>query len=214
MFDVAELAAVDPHADEAALIEQIAWLERVKSAASAGQARAAAALDTKRRTAEAAAGVPKAKQGRGVAGEVALARRDAPTRGRSAPRPGQSVGARDAPHTGGAGIRRAIGVACHLDRARIGVPGRRGSAPLGCRTVRQRRQARGHGRCADRRGGQGDRRPPGRAGGGRSGGESRGGPHRDHPARARLHDLRDRAVAGRPGGGRVRGAEAFGRYHG
>ena len=81
MFDVAELAAVDPHADQAALIEQIAWLERVKSAASAGQARAAVALDAKRRAAEAAAGVPTAKQGRGVAGEVAVARRDAPARG-------------------------------------------------------------------------------------------------------------------------------------
>jgi len=81
MFDIVELAAVDPHADQAALIEQIAWLERVKSAASAGQARAAAALDAKRRAAEAAAGVPTAKQGRGVAGEVALARRDSPARG-------------------------------------------------------------------------------------------------------------------------------------
>ena len=81
MFDLAELAAVDPYADEAALIEQIALLERVKSAAAAGQARAAAALDDKRRADEAAAGVPKAKQGRGVASEVALARRDSPSRG-------------------------------------------------------------------------------------------------------------------------------------
>jgi hypothetical protein len=53
----------------------------VKSAAAAGQARAAAALDAKRRGDEAAAGVPKAKQGRGVAGEVALARHDSPARG-------------------------------------------------------------------------------------------------------------------------------------
>jgi hypothetical protein len=81
MFDLEALAAVDPHADEAALIEQIAWLERVKSAAAAGQARAAAALDERRRADEAAAGVPTAKQGRGVAGEVALARRDSPARG-------------------------------------------------------------------------------------------------------------------------------------
>lgn len=81
MFDLDVLAAVDPHADEAALIEQIAWLERVKSAAAAGQARAAAALDEKRRADEAAAGVPKAKQGRGLAGEVALARRDSAVRG-------------------------------------------------------------------------------------------------------------------------------------
>jgi hypothetical protein len=81
MFDLAELAAVDPHADEAALTEQIAELERVKSAAAAGQARAAALLDEKRRAAEAAAGVPRARQGRGVASEVALARRDSPARG-------------------------------------------------------------------------------------------------------------------------------------
>src|SRR5882757_5925083 len=81
MFDLEALAAVDPHADEAALIERISWLEGVKSAAAAGQARAAAALDEKRRADEAAAGVPTAKQGQGLAGEVALARRDSPTRG-------------------------------------------------------------------------------------------------------------------------------------
>jgi hypothetical protein len=81
MFDIDVLAAVDPHADESALIEQIGWLERVKSAASAGQARASAARDEKRRAAETAAGVPKAKQGRGLASEVALARRDSPARG-------------------------------------------------------------------------------------------------------------------------------------
>jgi hypothetical protein len=81
MFDVDELAVVDRLADEAALVERIAWLERVKSAASAGQARAAAALDAKRRADEAAAGVPTAKLGRGVASEVALARRDSPVCG-------------------------------------------------------------------------------------------------------------------------------------
>jgi hypothetical protein len=81
MFDLDGLAAVDPYADEAALIGRISWLERVKSAAAAGQARAAAALDDRRRADEAAAGVPKAKQGRGVASEVALARRDSPARG-------------------------------------------------------------------------------------------------------------------------------------
>ena len=68
-------------ADEAALIERIADLERQKSAAAAGQARAAVALDEMRRADEAAAGVPRAKQGRGVASEVALARRDSPARG-------------------------------------------------------------------------------------------------------------------------------------
>jgi hypothetical protein len=79
MFD--SLVAIDPMADELALIERIAELERIKSAAAAGQARAAAALDTARRVAEAAAGVPAAQRGRGVASEIALARRDAPVRG-------------------------------------------------------------------------------------------------------------------------------------
>jgi Domain of unknown function (DUF222) len=67
--------------DESALVEEISRLERVKSAAAAGQARAAAALDELRRAGEAAAGVPRARQGRGVASEVALARRDSPARG-------------------------------------------------------------------------------------------------------------------------------------
>jgi hypothetical protein len=67
--------------DQSALIDEIARLERVKSAAAAGQARAAVALDTLRRAEEAAAGVPRAKQCRGVATEVALARRDSPARG-------------------------------------------------------------------------------------------------------------------------------------
>lgn len=81
MFDIRVLAAVDPCADEAALIGRISWLETVKSAAAAGQAPASAALDEKRRTAEAAAGVPKSKQGKGLASEVALARHDSPSRG-------------------------------------------------------------------------------------------------------------------------------------
>ncbi|OBI52936.1 HNH endonuclease signature motif containing protein [Mycobacterium sp. E796] len=71
----------EPNADEAALIERIADLEREKSAAAAGQARLAAALDALRRSNEAAAGVPTAQRGRGVASEIALARRDSPARG-------------------------------------------------------------------------------------------------------------------------------------
>src|SRR5262249_15146928 len=67
--------------DESALIERITELERVKSAAAADQARAAAELDATRRAAEAAAGVPAARRGRGVASEIALARRDSPARG-------------------------------------------------------------------------------------------------------------------------------------
>ncbi|MUL82351.1 MULTISPECIES: DUF222 domain-containing protein [unclassified Mycolicibacterium] len=81
MFDIAGLAQVNPDADEAALHRRIEELERAKSAAAAGQARCAALLDEKRRADEAAAGVPRAQRGRGVASEVALARRDSPTCG-------------------------------------------------------------------------------------------------------------------------------------
>lgn len=81
MFDTVPLTSVDALADEAALIGRIAELERLKSAAAAGQARAAAALDERRRAVEAAEDVPAAKRGRGLASEVALARRDSPSRG-------------------------------------------------------------------------------------------------------------------------------------
>ncbi|PIB76028.1 HNH endonuclease [Mycobacterium celatum] len=79
MFET--MAAIDPFADEAWLIERIAELERAKSAAAAGQARAAAALDALRRAHEADAGVPSAQRGRGLGTEIALARRDSPARG-------------------------------------------------------------------------------------------------------------------------------------
>lgn len=81
MFDPTRLAQVNPDADEAALHRRIEELERAKSAAAAGQARCAALLDAKRRADESAAGVPRAKRGRGVASEIALARHDSPTRG-------------------------------------------------------------------------------------------------------------------------------------
>ncbi|MDT5328035.1 MAG: hypothetical protein QOF25_5187, partial [Mycobacterium sp.] len=79
MFE--ELLRVEPEASEASLVERLSWLERLKAAAAAGQARVTAALDESRRASEAAAGVPAAKRGRGLGGEVALARRDAPARG-------------------------------------------------------------------------------------------------------------------------------------
>jgi hypothetical protein len=79
MFE--EFMCVDPTADESILVERIGELERLKAAAAAAQARAAAALDASRRATEAANGVPAARRGRGVAGEVALARLDSPSRG-------------------------------------------------------------------------------------------------------------------------------------
>ncbi|WAC94061.1 HNH endonuclease [Mycobacterium sp. Aquia_213] len=80
MFDL-DFAEGASLAHQSALIARIADLERIKSAAAAHQARAAAALDTARRAAEAGAGMPAAQRGRGVASEIALARRDSPARG-------------------------------------------------------------------------------------------------------------------------------------
>ena len=77
MFDT----VVDLQADEAALITQITDLETLKSVAAARQARLTAALAVRRRAAEAERGVPAGKRGRGLAGEVALARHDSPARG-------------------------------------------------------------------------------------------------------------------------------------
>lgn len=79
MFE--QLPAMPPPDDEKALIAHIAMLERLKSAAAAAQARAAAAFAAARRDAEGAAGVPARRQGRGVAAEIALARQDSPARG-------------------------------------------------------------------------------------------------------------------------------------
>ena len=79
MFE--DVLQVDPDAEETALIAQIGDLETMKAAAAAAQARATAQLVAKRRAAEAARGVPAAKRGRGLASEIALARRDSPACG-------------------------------------------------------------------------------------------------------------------------------------
>ena len=79
MFDMLDF---DPATvDEAGLIDRIAQLERLKATAAAAQARLTAALDLKRRTAEADAGIPLRKRGQGLASEVGLARRESPTQG-------------------------------------------------------------------------------------------------------------------------------------
>jgi hypothetical protein len=74
-------AEADAIAYEASLVERIAELERGKSAAAAEQARVTADLDAARRARETAEGLPAAKRGRGLAGEIALARHDSPNRG-------------------------------------------------------------------------------------------------------------------------------------
>lgn len=88
----------DADADEATLRGLVERFERLKAAAAAAQARATEAWATKRHAAEMASGVPKRRRGRGLANEVALARRVAPKRG------GRHLGlatalVREMPHT-------------------------------------------------------------------------------------------------------------------
>ena len=66
---------------DSALVDLMHVLEKLKSAAAAVQARAAAAFDASQRRAQSRAGVPAAQLGRGVAAQIALARRDSPHRG-------------------------------------------------------------------------------------------------------------------------------------
>ena len=67
--------------DDAERVEQIRALEELKAAASAAQARVSADLYASVSAARAARGVPAAERGRGVAAQVALARRESPSRG-------------------------------------------------------------------------------------------------------------------------------------
>ncbi|WP_322938659.1 HNH endonuclease [Nocardioides bizhenqiangii] len=69
--------------DPSRLIDLIGELERLKSLACAVQAEAAVAYDAARRSAESAQGVPLRRQGRGVAAEIAIARRESPHRGQT-----------------------------------------------------------------------------------------------------------------------------------
>ncbi|KUI05819.1 DUF222 domain-containing protein [Mycobacterium sp. IS-3022] len=72
---------IGPEVSEEELRVAVERLERVKSSAAAAQARMTALWKAKRYAAEEAAGVPASRRGRGLATEVALARRDAPVQG-------------------------------------------------------------------------------------------------------------------------------------
>ncbi|WP_194265997.1 HNH endonuclease [Arthrobacter yangruifuii] len=63
------------------LIGRLRVLEELKAAAAAAQVRVAAAFDASVRAAHARAGIPEGQQGRGVAAQIALARRESPARG-------------------------------------------------------------------------------------------------------------------------------------
>lgn len=75
------LARIDQAVDDRERIEQIGALEELKSAAAAAQAVATADLVASQRAHQRSAGIPRQDLGRGVAAQVALARRDSPYRG-------------------------------------------------------------------------------------------------------------------------------------
>ena len=67
--------------DDATRIDLLASLEALKSACAATQARVTVAFDASQRAEQAARGAPVEEQGRGIASQVALARRDSPVKG-------------------------------------------------------------------------------------------------------------------------------------
>jgi uncharacterized protein DUF222 len=77
---IASLAVLEGGSD-AERIDLISALESVKGAAAAAQARLAVDFADSQESAQAAAGVPARERGRGVAAQIALARRDSPHRG-------------------------------------------------------------------------------------------------------------------------------------
>ncbi|MHA7238591.1 HNH endonuclease [Arthrobacter sp. TMS1-12-1] len=75
------MASIPPSAGGAESIDEIRDCEELKSLIAGRQARAAVAFDLSERRAQAAAGVPVAELGKGVAAQIALARRESPARG-------------------------------------------------------------------------------------------------------------------------------------
>lgn len=75
------LPVLDREISDRARVEQLGLLESIKNAAAAAQAQVALDLDVSQREAQALAGVPAARRGLGVAGQVGAARRESPVRG-------------------------------------------------------------------------------------------------------------------------------------
>ncbi|GAA1659511.1 hypothetical protein GCM10010977_08070 [Citricoccus zhacaiensis] len=78
---VSMLSSLPTPASEAEAVDRIRALEELKAACAAAQARTTAALHGLRTQAEAEQGVPVRDRGRGLAAEVALARRESPNTG-------------------------------------------------------------------------------------------------------------------------------------
>ena len=78
---VTGLQDLDRTLDDPARIDLIRALEELKCAAEGAQAVTTADFDASQRAVQAARGVPAARQGQGIAAQVALARRESPHRG-------------------------------------------------------------------------------------------------------------------------------------
>jgi len=78
---VARLASLNAEVADAERITQLDFLERLKGAAAAAQARVSVELDSSQREVQARQGMPAEQLGRGVADQVALARRDSKVKG-------------------------------------------------------------------------------------------------------------------------------------
>ncbi len=78
---VRRLSDMRPAGDDAARIDRIAALEALKGAAAAAQARESAAFNASHRAAQEARGLARDLVGRGVAEQIALARRESPHQG-------------------------------------------------------------------------------------------------------------------------------------
>ncbi len=75
------MAPVPEEVQAGELIDAIRALESIKAAAAAAQARLSVAFDVAEQERQARLGVPAHRRGRGVAEQIALARRESPTRG-------------------------------------------------------------------------------------------------------------------------------------
>src|SRR4051812_23547900 len=79
---VGALATLDIAVPDAERVDQIRLLEELKSAAAAAQARVTAAFVTSQQQVQLQSGVSAKEVGKGVAAQVALAKRESPARGR------------------------------------------------------------------------------------------------------------------------------------
>lgn len=77
---VGDLARLDERVEDTERIDQIRLLEELKAAAGAAQARVTAAFLASQRAAQADAGVAPRNVGKGIAAQVALAKRESPAR--------------------------------------------------------------------------------------------------------------------------------------